>query len=241
MESQWIAMAGVEYDSDDYEIEGIYNLLSREFLDWFNDCSGSSYVEYKSCKGLSNLDKKKLFITPDNVSGCEHLLMSAFKHFYHQLPNFGLSEKAESLLKEGHWEYSNGDMKFMLTRSIMLSYVQALPIVKDISSKLLNGKKWIGYIVHNHNIVGLMVMLIGKHKATEYYYPHYATTVELLVRRNSEGEVYVTLIKDGNKVPMMDCELNCPVADFENILTNLIDEEDNVVKFCESGDQEFEF
>lgn len=225
-------------DSSIHMIDQLFSDHQIDFLDWNGECENiEDLYEYKSCKGLSIQDRKRLFIDPssEDYTGT-HTLYGASKHFYHKLPNFGLSKKAYNLLANEDWDFAEGDFTLFYDGPLVASYVHALAISKRLLKQLETGKLWNGYLVHNNNIAALLVLLLGKNQDKSYYYPYYATTVELLVKSDEEGDLYVILSKDNTHLKMKECQMKCPIAKFKEILQSIVDHEDDAVKFCEDDD-----
>lgn len=224
---------GSELSDEVFGIDSIFSDHPQKFLDWYDSCTGiHGVISYKSCKGFSTEDRKRLFIDPgQEVYLGTHTLYGASKHFYHGLPNFGLSKFAENTLKKD-WDFADGDMRAFLKGTIMISYVHGLSLLKKIYNQLENGKTWIGYFVHNNNLAALLVLLLGKDRTDDEYYPYYASTVELVLKKNSNGNNYVVLIKDNIVLNMKNCQKECPYEDFRAIIEDILSHEDDAVAFC---------
>lgn len=216
------------------EIDGIVEEKEIEFYDFWLKCPNVvREAEYMSYAGISQDDKKLLFIEHNDDFTGPHTLIAAHKHFYHQLENFGLSEFCVKLIKGGSWELDKGDMNAFLEEGSMLPHVHGLWILKDIEAKLLNGQKWIGYIAHNNNLIGVLVFLMGTGNESEDYYPFYASTAELVITKKKE-EYFVTLVKDNKQMELKGCGVECPLETFKELLASVTSNEEELSGFCSS-------
>lgn len=109
------------------------------------------------------------------------------------------------------------------------------PLLKEFRHKILNGKKWIGYLVHNNNLVAFLTyFFLGNVPHHDIYYPAYASTIEIKVYETDSGENYVNVSKDHKVIDIASCGKRCPLRKFRQLLDEYVELGGDMAEFCET-------